>query len=104
MKNKDIVEAALKYADKGWAVFPVSKAKIPLTENGFKDATTDKATISNWFSQYTGANIGIATGSMSGGLVVIDVDIDENAGKFGNESLDESRCRDIQISERRMVR
>lgn len=89
MKNKDIVEAALKYADKGWAVFPVSKAKIPLTENGFKDATTDKATISNWFSQYTGANIGIATGSMSGGLVVIDVDIDENAGKFGNESLDE---------------
>ena len=89
MKNKEIVEAALKYAERGWAVFPVSKEKHPLTENGFKDASTDPSVIKEWFSHFTGANIAIATGKPSGGLVVIDVDIDESAGKFGNESLEE---------------
>lgn len=88
MKNKDIVEAALKYAERGWAVFPVSKEKHPLTENGFKDATTDTKTIKEWFTHFSGANIGIATGQVSGGLVIIDVDIDESAGKYGNESLE----------------
>lgn len=87
MKNKEIMEAALKYAERGWAVFPVSKEKHPLTENGFKDATTDKKTIKEWFNHFSGANIGIATGQVSGGLVIIDVDIDESAGKYGNESL-----------------
>jgi hypothetical protein len=95
-KNNEILKAALKYADKGWAVFPVSKDKNPLVKNGFKDATTDKETIKKWFSYYTGANIGIATGQVSGGLIVIDVDIDENEGKFGDESLeawlDENDC------------
>lgn len=89
MKNKDIVEAALKYAERGWAVFPVSKEKHPLTENGFKDATKDPETIKSWFTHFSGANIGIATGQVSGGLVVIDVDIDESAGKYGNESLED---------------
>ena len=87
-RNKEIIDAALKYAERGWAVFPVSKDKNPLTENGFKDATTDKEQIREWFNRFTGANIGIATGQVSGGLVVIDVDIDESKGKFGNESLE----------------
>lgn len=89
MKNKEIIEAALQYAERGWAVFPVSKEKHPLTENGFKDATTDSAIIKEWFNHFSGANIGIATGQVSGGLIIIDVDIDESKGKFGNESLDE---------------
>ena len=89
MKNKEIVEAALRYAERGWAVFPVSKEKHPLTENGFKDASTDPNVIKEWFTHFSGANIGIATGQMSGGLVIIDVDIDEDAGKYGNESLDD---------------
>lgn len=88
-KNREILQAALQYAEKGWAVFPVSKDKNPLTKNGFKDATTDKEQITEWFNRFTGANIAVATGKVSGGLVVIDVDIDENKGKFGNESLDE---------------
>lgn len=88
-RNKEILESALKYAARGWAVFPVSKDKNPLVKNGFKDATTDAQTIREWFTHYTGANIGIATGQVSGGLVVIDVDIDEDNGKFGNESLED---------------
>lgn len=87
-RNKEIIKAALEYADRGWAVFPVSKDKNPLTENGFKDATTNKEQITAWFNHFTGANIAVATGEASGGLVVIDVDIDESKGKFGNESLE----------------
>ena len=38
-----MLEAALEYADKGLPVFPCqAKGKKPVTENGFKDATTDR--------------------------------------------------------------
>lgn len=88
--NNEILEAALDYAERGWSVFPVSKDKHPCTKNGFKDATTDKDIITNWFSKvYTGANVAIATGEMSGGLVVIDIDIDEEKCVNGQETLDE---------------
>lgn len=35
------IEAALKYAEKGWSIFPCKIDKTPLTENGFKGATKD---------------------------------------------------------------
>lgn len=87
--SKEILEAALDYARRGWAVFPISKDKSPLTQHGFKDATTDEAQIKKWFTHYTGANVAIATGEASGGLVVVDIDIDEDAGKHGDETFDE---------------
>ena len=38
----ELLEAAKKYANMGLAVFPLRvKGKEPITENGFKDATTD---------------------------------------------------------------
>ena len=40
--NKAMLDAALYYADNGWAVFPcIVNGKVPATEHGFKDATTD---------------------------------------------------------------
>lgn len=44
-----------------------------MCEHGCYDATTDEATIEEWWSQTPNANIGIATGKTSG-LYVIDVD------------------------------
>lgn len=83
----EIFEAAVKYAKRGWSVFPVRKNKTPYTSKGFHDATTDLNTITKWWKKYPDANIGIATGSMSHGLTVIDIDIDESKGIHGDESF-----------------
>jgi len=84
----DMGAAALRYAERGWAVLPVAgmvdgrcgcarpcdrPAKHPLTHHGLLDATTDAATIRGWWARHPGANIGVATGAS--GLVVIDVDM-----------------------------
>ena len=86
MKNLD---HAISYAEKGWAVLPLhtvingkcscgkdncqSAGKHPQTLNGLKSATTDKDTINTWFKHWPKANIGIATGAISG-IGVIDID------------------------------
>lgn len=65
-----------KYITRGWAVFPLrSGSKIPATEHGFKDATTDLDIVTLWATlPGPSYNWGIATGSVSG-IVVVDVDI-----------------------------
>ena len=61
-------DAAIEYAKKGFAVFPLKyRDKVPLTRNGCKDATTDAAQIKAWWQKYPNANIGLATGSVNGG-------------------------------------
>lgn len=80
----ELKEAALHYAEIGLAVFPlVEKNKEPLTQNGFKDATTDHSQIERWWSRHPNANIGIATGQPSNGLVAIDIDVDKEKDKDG---------------------
>ena len=81
-------QCALAYAKIGMAVFPlVPRSKNPATEHGFLDATTDTQQIEVWWKRNPNYNIGIATGQMSGGLVVIDLDMDEAKDKHGNETL-----------------
>lgn len=75
MQHNELLTAALEYAAQGLAVFPLTpKGKTPITNNGFYAATTDPATIKKWWSENPAANIGIATGRRSGGLVVVDLD------------------------------
>src|SRR5437867_2367553 len=73
-------EAAIDYAGRGWPVLPL-RGKIPATPHGSKDATTETAVIQKWFGMWPNANVGIATGSKSG-LLVLDVD-----GSEGEKSL-----------------
>ena len=82
-----MMDQAIKYAEMGLAVFPVRQNKAPFTPHGCKDAKKDKRAIKNWWSRYPDANIGIATGSISGGIIVIDIDIDEDKGIYGDDSL-----------------
>ena len=83
-----MLEAALTYAEMGLAVFPLKpRDKTPLTRHGCKEATTDKCQIKKWWARLESANIGIATGSIRGGLVVVDLDIDEQKGLDGYEML-----------------
>jgi len=83
------LDAALRYARWGWAVFPChepihghcscghadcsSPAKHPRTRRGLHDATTDPTRLIDWFERWPSANVGVRTGSASG-LVVLDVD------------------------------
>lgn len=87
--NNTFLDAAIEYAGKGMAVFPLKpKDKKPLTAHGVKDATTDFDTITKWWKRNPNANIGIACGQVSGGLLVIDLDEREN-GVSGFDSLHE---------------
>ncbi|WP_458246326.1 phage/plasmid primase, P4 family [Streptomyces sp. MAI_2237] len=81
-----LLAAALTYAQRmGWSVLPLRPlGKTPVTPNGFKDATTDPAIITAWWTETPNANIGIATGISN--LFVIDVDTKN--GKKGAETLE----------------
>ena len=69
--NGHHLNAAIRYAELGYPVFPCrAGSKAPLTNHGFKDATTDVAKIEAWWTQYPDANIGIPTE----GLLAVDVD------------------------------
>jgi hypothetical protein len=95
--------AALRYAAKGWHVFPCwwptangcacgkgeeceRKAKHPIGRavlTGLLEATTDPTIIRSWWIQYPLANVAIRCGAESG-IIVLDVD----AYKTGLDSLD----------------
>ena len=67
----------------GLRVLPC-KGKIPITPHGCKDASADLAQIASWWGNGQNHNIGIATGN---GIVVLDVDVDHDRGKYGDETL-----------------
>jgi P4 family phage/plasmid primase-like protien len=54
--------------------------KHPASPHGVKDATTSRAQIKAWWSEGPDANIGIATGAVSG-ILVLDIDPRSGGGK-----------------------
>lgn len=75
-------EAALSYARQGWAVFPLGvRSKEPLVRGAYKAATADVAQVRLWWQQWPEANIGLATGRVSG-LWVLDIDGEQGEASF----------------------
>jgi hypothetical protein len=74
--SRALRDAALAYADRGWHVHPLQDgAKQPVTRNGKNDATSDLATVLNWWqagAKVQSYNIGI--NCHESGLVVLDID------------------------------
>lgn len=77
-----MLQAALRWAEGGWAVFPVKvewsdKArkhiKRPLVRGGFRSASKDRAQLIQWWAQFPGAAIGGVPASA--GYIVIDPDV-----------------------------
>lgn len=67
---------ALKYAERGWPVFPCKPNKQPYIEGGFKSASTDEATLRDWWSRWPNAMIAAPTGRPIGAWVL---DVDDEA-------------------------
>jgi hypothetical protein len=76
--SEELLEAAVAYADRGLPVFPC-KGKLPLTQHGFQDASTDHKQVLAWWKHWPEANIGVRTG-LDSMLVVLDVDVQHGGG------------------------
>jgi predicted P-loop ATPase len=86
--NTTLLKTALAYASKGWHVFPCQpnlKTPFPKT-HGYQDATIDLEKITKWWTDEPNANIGIATGKISGFFVL---DVDNKNGARGDETLEQ---------------
>lgn len=81
-----MLSAALAYAAAGIPVFPCGANKRPITDHGFKDASTDAEQIRAWWTTHPSALIGRPTGAASG-VIALDVDSDPDKGIDGEESL-----------------
>lgn len=97
-----MMDYALRYAARGWPVFPLhtwlgngcscghlactSPGKHPRTRSGFLDASTDPAQIREWWDRWPNANIGVPMGKVSG---VWALDVDVKHGVDGRETLDQ---------------
>lgn len=83
MEETDLLGAALKYREKGWSVFPVKPGikKVPYVQwEPYMREIADEAKIRGWWEKWPDARIGLATGSISG-VIVLDID-DEKGEEF----------------------
>ena len=83
------VAAAANYVAQGWFLLPLApRDKRPLTSHGVHDATRDAVRLARWQRCFPDANLGVATGALSG-VAVVDID-PRNGGWETLEALEAS--------------
>jgi hypothetical protein len=98
--KQSVCEVALSYAQRGWAVFPCKpQDKTPATRCGFNDATKNSTKIKRWWYSQPEKNLAIATGAISG-VVVVDVDPRHD----GNKSLTKLEAENGKLPETVLAR
>jgi len=92
MKDISQKEYIKYYLLGGLKIIPcVSNDKRPIISGWKEKATTDKQVINNWWDKYPDANIGLPTGK-DNNLVVVDVDVKNDAGGMGSLKQLEDEC------------
>lgn len=77
--NTKIVDEAIRLARMGIEVFPCAPGgKTPMTQHGFKDATTDEDVITSWWSKTPDANLAVRPPE---NILILDVDPRSNGGQ-----------------------
>ncbi len=83
-----MLEWALYYAKRGMAVIPIPPGKKGSVMTDWADkATTDPEQIKEWWTKWPNDNVGFVTGQKSNGIWAIDLDVDEDKGEDGRETL-----------------
>jgi putative DNA primase/helicase len=95
----DCLAAALRYAGRGWRVFPLH-GKKPYFTGGFHKATTDRKQIRKWWRKWPTANVGIACDSQHGPIVV---DVDGPSGLKLVEDLDLEETREASTGKKTKI-
>lgn len=77
MTTNQTVDYAVRYAEKGWPVFPVGDNKLPAIKRWESSATTDVEQIRTWRTEtfLGGCNFGFPPGRAD--IVVIDTDVNK---------------------------
>ena len=77
-----ILEAALKYQEKGYSIIPVGQDKVSLIKWELHQQTkATSETIRQWWKKFPNANVGIVTGKISN-LLVVDCDTKESTQRI----------------------
>lgn len=77
--DRYLLHFAFEYFDRGWSVIPLDGKRPALKRwKEFQSRRPTLAELRDWFAD-PAVNIGIVTGSVSGGLLVVDCDTPEDA-------------------------
>ena len=85
-----LAEAAVWYCEHGFGIIPIApRGKKPISEHGLNDWFDDPDDARKLWAAHPDLNIGIVCGVPSHGLVVLDVDEDDDNGKHGLDALND---------------
>ena len=86
----NLKDAAVWYCRHGFGIIPIApRGKHPISKNGLNDWFTNPDDAEKLWTEQPNLNIGIVCGTPSHGIVVLDIDEDDENGKHGLDTLND---------------